>query len=120
MARDDWRVFDLGELLRQRERRSSRYLEFLRVPALSCGVYQLPAGAKDLQGAHDEDEVYFVISGRGRLRVGEEERRVERGSILYVRATSEHHFFEIEEEMTLLVFFASGGPDETPPASARH
>jgi hypothetical protein len=31
------------------------------------------------------------------------------GSILYVRATSEHSFFEIEEDMTLLVFFASGG-----------
>jgi mannose-6-phosphate isomerase-like protein (cupin superfamily) len=120
VAKDDWRVFDLAELLRERERRGSRYLEFLRVPALSCGVFHLPVGARDLQGPHDEDEVYFVISGRGRLRVGSEDRSVQRGSILYVRATSEHHFFEIEEEMTLLVFFGSGGPDETPPASARH
>jgi hypothetical protein len=32
------------------------------------------------------------------------------GSILYVQASSEHSFFEIEEDMTLLVFFASGGP----------
>ena len=32
------------------------------------------------------------------------------GSILYVRATSSHSFIEIEEDMTLLVFFASGGP----------
>ena len=31
------------------------------------------------------------------------------GSILYVRATAAHSFFEIEEDMTLLVFFASGG-----------
>jgi hypothetical protein len=29
-----------------------------------------------------------------------------------VRATSEHSFFEIEEELTLLVFFASGGPSD--------
>ena len=32
-------------------------------------------------------------------------------SLLYVRGTSEHSFFEIEEPITLLVFFASGGPD---------
>jgi mannose-6-phosphate isomerase-like protein (cupin superfamily) len=63
----------------------------------------------DLLGPHDEDVVYFVIRGRGRLRVDGEERTVGPGSILYVRATSEHSFFEIEEDITLLVFFASGG-----------
>ena len=26
--------------------------------------------------------------------------------------TSEHSFFEIDEDVTLLVFFASGGPGE--------
>ena len=88
------------------------YMEFLRVPALSCGIFTVKAGAKDLQGPHDEDEVYFVIDGRGRLRVEGEERPVQRGSILYVRATSEHSFFEVEEDMTMLVFFASGGPSD--------
>ena len=34
------------------------------------------------------------------------------GSILYVRATAAHSFFEIEEDMTLMVFFASGGASE--------
>ena len=81
------------------------------MPTLSCGVYTLPAGAKDLQGPHDEDEVYFVLEGRGRLRVEGTERSVGPGSLLYVRGTSEHSFFEIEEDITLLVFFASGGPD---------
>ena len=51
-----------------------------------------------------------MLSGRGRVRVEGTERSVGPGSILYVRASSEHSFFEIEEEMTLLVFFASGGP----------
>ena len=77
---------------------------------MSCGVFTLKAGATDMQGPHDEDEVYFVVEGKGRLRVEGEERAVERGSILYVQATSEHSFFEIEEDMTMLVFFASGTP----------
>jgi len=108
---DPWRVFDVKELIAGHDTESSPYLEFLRVPELSCGLYRLKAGARDLQSPHDEDEVYFVIEGRGRVRVGNDERAVERGSVLYVRSSEEHSFFEIEEDMTLLVFFASGGPE---------
>jgi mannose-6-phosphate isomerase-like protein (cupin superfamily) len=110
MAGTAWRAFELSNLVEKQETSGEPYFEFLRVPALSCGIYSLSAGSKDLQSPHDEDEVYFVVSGRGRLRVGDEDRAVGPGSILYVRATSEHSFFEIDEDMTLLVFFASGGP----------
>jgi mannose-6-phosphate isomerase-like protein (cupin superfamily) len=112
MSGSDWRIFQVDELLARKRGMTSPYLEFLRVPTLSCGLYTLKAGAKDLQGPHDEDEVYLVLSGRGRLRVNGSEQAVERGTLLFVRATSEHSFFEIEEDMTLLVFFASGGPSE--------
>lgn len=106
---DDWKIFRLEELLERKREMSFPYLEFLRVPSLSAGIYTLAAGSRDLQGPHDEDEVYVVVSGRARLRVNDEERRVEAGSVLYVPASSEHHFVEIEEDVTLLVFFASGG-----------
>ncbi len=109
--KDAWKIFHLRELIEKTSGGPGPYHEFLRVPALSCGVYQLPVGATDLQAPHDEDEVYFVIEGRARLRVDGREHEVERGSILYVAATSEHSFVEIVEDMTLLVFFASGGPD---------
>lgn len=109
MADEDWKAFELDKEIEKQRSSGRPYNEFLRVPALSCGVYTLPAGAKDLQGPHDEDEVYVVMEGRARVRLEGEERRVGPGSILYVRATSEHSFFEIEEDMTLLVFFASGG-----------
>jgi mannose-6-phosphate isomerase-like protein (cupin superfamily) len=105
-----WRHFQLEDVIAAQQRSGTPYLEFLRVPALSCGIYTLPAGSKDLQAPHDEDEVYLVVRGRGRLRVEGEERAIGPGSILYVRATSEHSFLEIDEDVTLLVFFASGGP----------
>ena len=110
LANDPWRAFDLATELSERAKSGKPYREFLRVPSLSCGIYTLPAGAPDLQAPHDEDEVYYVVEGRGRLRVDDEEREVGPGSILYIRATSEHSFFEISEDMTFLVFFASGGP----------
>jgi mannose-6-phosphate isomerase-like protein (cupin superfamily) len=108
-AGGDWQVFDLEQLLEKARSDAAPYLEFLRVPSLSCGIYRLAAGARDLQGPHDEDEVYYVIEGRGKLKVEGSEREVGPGSILYVRATSRHSFFQVEEDITLLVFFASGG-----------
>jgi mannose-6-phosphate isomerase-like protein (cupin superfamily) len=110
MADGDWRAFELEREIESQRLSGRPYREFLRVPALSCGVYTLPKGARDLQSPHDEDEVYLVVRGKGRVRVGGEERQIGPGSLLYVRATSEHSFFEIEDEVTLLVFFASGGP----------
>jgi mannose-6-phosphate isomerase-like protein (cupin superfamily) len=82
------------------------YREFLRVPALSAGIYVLPAGATDPQQPHEEDELYFVVRGRGRMRVGQEEEAVGAGSIIFVPAQAEHRFFDIAEELEVLVFFA--------------
>jgi mannose-6-phosphate isomerase-like protein (cupin superfamily) len=110
VAEEVWRLFDLEREIEERRASGRPYREFLRVPALSAGIYSLPAGANDLQSPHDEDEVYYVLSGRGRVRVEGEERAVGPGSLVYVGATSEHSFFEIDEDITLLVFFASGGP----------
>ena len=50
-------------------------------------------------GATDDAE------GKARLRVGEEDKEVGPGSILYVRATEDHSFFDITEDLTLLAFF---------------
>ncbi len=111
MSKPRWKHFTLEDVVARQRDSQVPYHEFLRVPALSCGIYHLKAGAKDLQHPHDEDEVYYVLSGSGRVRIEDEERQVGPGSILYVQATSEHGFFEIDHDMTLLVFFASGGPD---------
>jgi mannose-6-phosphate isomerase-like protein (cupin superfamily) len=105
-----WQAFELREEIEKLRKSSAPYREFLRVPSMSCGVYQLARGATDLQAPHDEDETYFVVSGRGRVRVDGREQSVSAGSVLFVSATAEHSFFEIEEDMTLVVFFASGGP----------
>ena len=104
------RIFDLAQLVEKSENRDTPYLEFLRVPALSCGIYRLERGASDRQGTHDEDEVYFVLKGRASVVLNGETQGVQPGSILFVPADSEHRFVDIEEDLSLLVFFGSGGP----------
>ena len=110
MSQVPWEVFELAKLLEEKKEMSFPSLEFIRSTGLSCGIYSLEAGAKDLQGPHDEDEIYFVIGGRARISVGDEQADVQAGSIIYVPATSEHRFVEIEENMTLLVFFGGLAP----------
>lgn len=112
---DQWKIFDIPELVEKATKAGEVYREFLRVPDLSCGIYTLRKGAKDLQSPHDEDEVYYVLRGRGRVRIEGDEYEAKPGALLYVQATSEHSFFEVEEDLTLLVFFATGGPSGDAP-----
>jgi len=97
---------EVAEIERQRARSGKLYQEFLRVPAMSAGLYVLPAGATDPQSPHHEDEMYYVIRGRARFRAGDEDREVRAGSVLFVAAEVEHRFYDIAEELAALVFFA--------------
>ena len=99
-------AFEVHELIADAAKTGKPYFEFLRVPDLSMGLYRLPAGGVDPQQPHSEDEAYYVVSGRGRVRVGGEDRLVMGGSVVYVAKTVEHQFHTIEEDLTLLVFFA--------------
>jgi mannose-6-phosphate isomerase-like protein (cupin superfamily) len=98
--------FYLDDLTRERANTGKRYLEFLRVPAMSAGVYVLAAGVADLQKPHREDEMYYVVRGRARLQVGSENAEIRPGSVIFVEAQAEHHFYDIQEELEVLVFFA--------------
>jgi len=98
--------FQTSELLCEREAKRNSYLEFLRVPAMSAGLYVLPAGGQDQQRPHKQDEMYYVIKGRARMQSGSEDQAVGPGTIIFVAADVHHHFHDIAEELEVLVFFA--------------
>lgn len=100
----------ISDVEKRREQSGKRYLEFLRVPAMSAGVYVLPAGGTDSQSPHKEDEMYYVVRGRARMRAGSDDQAVSEGSVVFVAAEVEHRFYDITEELVVLVFFA---PAET-------
>lgn len=104
------KAFEMDDLRRRRAQSDDLYLEFLREQSLSAGIYTLPVGGTDPQQPHAEDEVYYVVAGRALLDVDGEARPVRPGTIAFVPARVPHHFYQIEEELTVLVFFA---PAET-------
>jgi mannose-6-phosphate isomerase-like protein (cupin superfamily) len=102
-----WQVSSLEE---KEAKAGKAYLEFLRVPAMSAGLYILPVGGTDPQSPHREDEMYYVVRGKAQMRVGAESRPVGPGSVIFVEERVEHRFYDITEELVVLVFFA---PAET-------
>ena len=99
-------AYELKQLITQNTDSNKAYLEFLKVPDLSMGLYTLPAGGVDPQSPHTEDEVYYVVSGKAKIQVADENRDVQAGSIVYVAKNVEHRFHSIEQDLTVLVFFA--------------
>jgi mannose-6-phosphate isomerase-like protein (cupin superfamily) len=102
-------VFPLAGLLADAAATGNRYLEFLRVPDLSLGLYVLEAGDSDPQQPHAEDEAYVVLAGRSRFTSGSETRDVGPGDTIFVAAGVPHRFHDITERLELIVAF---GPAE--------
>ena len=102
-------AWELDEVEAARVAGGRLYHEFLQVPDLSAGLYVLEAGGTDPQSPHTEDELYYVIEGRAVVTVGDEDRPVGPGSLVFVAATVPHRFHDITERLVLLVAF---GPAE--------
>jgi mannose-6-phosphate isomerase-like protein (cupin superfamily) len=100
---------ELSEVLATIAGSGRPFAEVVRSHDLSVGVYVLAAGGTDHQSPHTEDEVYYVVRGRGSITVGGEARPVGPGSIVFVAADVAHHFHDIDEELVVLVAF---GPAE--------
>ncbi|CAM5627923.1 hypothetical protein GCM10010329_21450 [Streptomyces spiroverticillatus] len=100
------KVFRLDELEAERAANDGAYLQFLKERNMSAGLYALDAGSTDPQQPHNEDEIYFVVSGRAAVTVGMETTQVARGSVVYVPAGVAHKFHHISEDLRVLVVFS--------------
>ena len=99
-------IFEMSDLRERRRESGELYLEFLKVAAMSVGVYALDAGSTDPQHPHTEDEIYYVVSGRGKIRADNQDSEIEPGSVIFVAAGENHKFHSITEDLRLLVVFA--------------
>ncbi len=82
------------------------YVDFFSSSLLSVGLAVWPAGSVDRQQPHREDEVYYVLSGRGHIAVAGDDRAVRPGSLVFVAAGIEHRFHDVDEDLRVLVFWA--------------
>ena len=99
-------AYEFGEISQRQSASGEPYLQFINEGTMSLGLYVLAAGSTDMQSPHAEDEIYYVVAGRGSVIVAGERRPVRPGSIVFVAKEVDHRFVDIEEDLSLLVFFA--------------
>ncbi len=104
------RPTNLPELCEEPAPATAEYTEVLRIPAMSAGLYRVPAGGDDPQQPHAEDEIYYVLAGCADMTIGDATRPVVSGDVICVRKQTPHRFCNVREELQLLVVFA---PAET-------
>jgi mannose-6-phosphate isomerase-like protein (cupin superfamily) len=103
-------IYKVTELGARRKASAADYLELFRESSMSAGVYMLPKDAFDPQQPHAQDEMYYIVSGRGRFSCGGEDVEVGPGEAIFVARGVEHRFHDVTEDMTIVVVFA---PPET-------
>jgi mannose-6-phosphate isomerase-like protein (cupin superfamily) len=96
----EWNILQMGVS------QSEQWHEFFSIPSMSMGIYKLKAGEADLQSPHTVDEAYYIVSGQAKIQVEEFVYDCLPGKVIFVRKRAIHKFIEIEEDLTILVFFA--------------
>jgi mannose-6-phosphate isomerase-like protein (cupin superfamily) len=73
-----------------------------------CDVYCFEPGQEQTAHAHKgSDKVYYVLQGRGQVRVGQETREIGPGGIALAPAGAEHSVCNTgPDRLTVLVFMA--------------
>jgi mannose-6-phosphate isomerase-like protein (cupin superfamily) len=86
-------------------------------PGLEVGVYVLVAPVPDHQTAHEDDELYVVLEGRGVLTIEGESMPVEEGTAAFVPAGADHRFTGYEGLSVLVIFARQGSRTIEAPSS---
>jgi mannose-6-phosphate isomerase-like protein (cupin superfamily) len=88
-----------------------RFATALAHGSMSVEVYA-PRGA-DPQTPHDQDELYFPISGSATLRIGEDTFTAKAGTVHFVPAGADHRFERFSEDFaTWVVFWGPKGGEK--------
>jgi mannose-6-phosphate isomerase-like protein (cupin superfamily) len=98
--------FLLNDLVKNNAGSDIGYFEFLDVASLRSGIYSLKKGSMDPQSPHLEDEVYIVMQGTAKIQIGNLVFPANQGDMIYVPAKQEHRFFDIKEDLNVLVIFS--------------
>ena len=101
--------YDLDTYLEKIKNDNSYFHTFINKDSLAAGVLVLKPGEEDTQTPHDSDEVYYVLSGNGFLKIKNKDYKVTKDKLFFVGKDVEHFFHGNTKELKVLYFF--GGPD---------
>ena len=101
--------FDINNSIKKIKKSGMYFHTFINKPSLAAGVLVLQPGEEDTQEPHDADEVYYIISGNGFLKIKNKDYKVSKDKLFFVAKNVKHNFHGNKKELKVLYFF--GGPD---------
>jgi mannose-6-phosphate isomerase-like protein (cupin superfamily) len=81
------------------------FTDFLNTKNLEAGIIRLREGQIDTQTNHPLDELYYVIKGEGNIKMDGKAHVVSSGTMVFVPANTDHHFFGNKDELLVLYVF---------------
>jgi mannose-6-phosphate isomerase-like protein (cupin superfamily) len=87
----------------------SYFHTFINKDSLAAGILMLKPGEEDTQEPHESDEVYFIISGNGFLKIKNKDYEILKDKLFFVGKGVPHYFHSNTNELKVLYFF--GGSD---------
>jgi mannose-6-phosphate isomerase-like protein (cupin superfamily) len=103
------KIYRLNEILSSiGNSKEDYYLEFLGTKSLDAGIIRLHEGQSDRQSPHSIDEIYYVIEGEGLISINGKNHQINKGSLVFVPANTEHRFHGNKGDMIILYVFAKG------------
>lgn len=97
--------FDLITYIKKIQKSSSYFQTFINKDSLAAGVLVLQSGEKDVQEPHDSDEVYYVISGDGFLKIKNKDYKISKDKLFFVAKNVEHYFHGNTKELNFILFW---------------
>ena len=97
--------FDLATYVGKIKKSSSYFYTFINKDTLSAGVLFLRPGEEDTQEPHENDEVYYVISGDGFLKIKDKDYPVSEDKVFFVAKNVKHYFHGNKKNLKVLYFF---------------
>lgn len=98
--------YDLDACIEKIKNNDDSYFHtFINRDSLATGVLVLKPGGEDTQTPHDGDEVYYVISGNGFLKIKDKDYKVSKDKLFFVAKNVRHYFHGNTKELKVLYFF---------------
>ena len=101
--------FNLRDNLDKIKKSDSYFHTFINKDSLATGILILKPGEEDTQEPHESDEVYFIISGNGFLKIKNKDYKISKDKLFFVGKDVPHYFHSNTKELKVLYFF--GGSD---------
>ena len=101
--------FNLRDNLDKIKKSNSYFHTFINKDSLATGILILKPGEEDTQEPHESDEVYFIISGNGFLKIKNKDYEILKDKLFFVGKGVPHYFHSNTNELKVLYFF--GGSD---------